>query len=138
MHFNVLLYWNLVCSVTRKVCFVCSFICRKPAVSCTKIRDFKTYMGMLYFIFNIDWRCFWSHKTTGGQFQQVETDVDIVIRDIFQYLILMIIRELLIIIFIQNDEYNGRLKGIQLFEYKLLKPFQSTVVFVVLYENDIS
>ena len=35
IHFNVLLYWNFVCSTTRRVGFVHKFICRKPAVTCT-------------------------------------------------------------------------------------------------------
>ena len=48
----------------------------------------------------------------------------------------MIIRDLLIIIFVENDEYNSWLKGFKQFEYKLLYSFQSTVVFVILYEND--
>ena len=32
IHFNVLLYWNFVCSVTQRVGFVHKFIYRKPAV----------------------------------------------------------------------------------------------------------
>ena len=47
----------------------------------------------------------------------------------------MIIGNLLIIIFVQNDEYNSWLKGIQQFEYKLFKSFQSIVIFVILYEK---
>ena len=48
----------------------------------------------------------------------------------------MIIVDLLIIIFVYNDEYNSWLRGIQQFEYKLFKSFQSTAVFVIVYEND--
>ena len=32
MHFNVLLYWNFVCSVMQRVGFVHKFIYRKPTV----------------------------------------------------------------------------------------------------------
>ena len=48
----------------------------------------------------------------------------------------MTIGDLLIIIYVYNDKYNSWLKGIQQFEYKLFKSFQSAVVFVILYEND--
>ena len=34
---DVLLYWNFVCNITRRVGFVHKFICRKPAV--TRIND---------------------------------------------------------------------------------------------------
>ena len=47
----------------------------------------------------------------------------------------MIIVDLLIIIFVYNDEYNSWLKGIQQFEYKLFISFQSTVVFVIQHEK---
>ena len=51
MHFNVLLYWNFVCSATRRVGFVHKFICRKPAV--TRMNDeglTNLYVSVVYHI----------------------------------------------------------------------------------------
>ena len=47
----------------------------------------------------------------------------------------MIIGDLLLILFMQNDKYNSWPKEIQQFEYKMFKSFQSTVVVIILYEN---
>ena len=60
----VLLYWNFVCSVTRRVGFVHKFICRKPAV--TRTNDQR--LTNLYF-FHIQHPLLFSGpliKTTGG------------------------------------------------------------------------
>ena len=50
----------------------------------------------------------------------------------------MIIVDLLITIFIQNDKYNSWLKAFKQFVFKLLYSFQSTVVFVIQYKMIIS
>ena len=49
IHFNVLLYWNFVCSVTRRVGFVHKFICRKPAVMRTNDQGLTNLYGSVVF-----------------------------------------------------------------------------------------
>ena len=43
--FNVLLYWNFVCSVTRSGGFVHKFICRKLAVTRTNDQQLTNLYG---------------------------------------------------------------------------------------------
>ena len=45
----LLLYWNFVCSVMRRVGFVCKFICRKPTVTCTNDQGLTNIYGSIVF-----------------------------------------------------------------------------------------
>ena len=49
MHFNVLLYWNLAYSVTRRVGFIHKFICRKSAVVCMNDQGLTNLYGSVVF-----------------------------------------------------------------------------------------
>ena len=49
--FNVLLYWNLVCSVRRKVGFLHKLICRKSAMTRTNGQRLANLYGSV--VFNI-------------------------------------------------------------------------------------
>ena len=49
IHFNLLLYWNFVRSVTQRVGFVHKFICRKPAVTRTNDQELTNLYGSLVF-----------------------------------------------------------------------------------------
>ena len=51
IHFNVLLYWNFVRSVTRRVGFAQRFICRKLAVTRTNDQGLTNLYGSLVFHF---------------------------------------------------------------------------------------
>ena len=45
IHFNVLLYWNFVWSVTRRVGFIHKVICRKPPITCTNDQKITKVYG---------------------------------------------------------------------------------------------
>ena len=49
IHFTLLLYWNFVCSVTRRVDFIHNFICRKPVLAHMKDQGLTNLYGSVAF-----------------------------------------------------------------------------------------